>query len=44
MGYMYILICSDASYYTGSTKYLSKRVKKHQSGQGANYTKKYRAL
>lgn len=40
MGYMYILICSDESYYTGSTKFLSRRVKQHQIGKGANYTKK----
>lgn len=40
MGYMYILICADGSYYTGSTKYLEKRLKQHQSGKGANFTKK----
>lgn len=37
---MYILICADGSYYTGSTKYLEKRLKQHQSGNGANFTKK----
>jgi putative endonuclease len=40
MGYMYILLCSDGTYYTGSTKYLAKRLRQHQSGEGANYTKK----
>ncbi|MBM9591248.1 GIY-YIG nuclease family protein [Leptospira sp. 201903075] len=40
MGYMYILICSDGSYYTGSTKYLERRLRQHQSGKGANFTKK----
>ncbi|MCG6151397.1 GIY-YIG nuclease family protein [Leptospira bandrabouensis] len=40
MSYMYILICADGSYYTGSTKYLEKRLKQHQSGKGANFTKK----
>ncbi|TGK49505.1 GIY-YIG nuclease family protein [Leptospira bouyouniensis] len=40
MGYMYILVCSDGSYYTGSTKYLSKRIDQHQRGEGSNYTKK----
>jgi hypothetical protein len=40
MGYMYILICSDGSYYTGSTKYLKLRINQHRSGEGANYTKK----
>nr|WP_232373971.1 GIY-YIG nuclease family protein [Leptospira chreensis] len=37
---MYILICSDGSYYTGSTKYLERRLRQHQSGKGANFTKK----
>ncbi len=39
-GYMYILECSDGTYYTGSTKYLEKRLKQHQAGEGANYTAK----
>jgi putative endonuclease len=40
-GYMYILECSDGSYYTGSTKYLEKRLEQHNAGEGANHTKKY---
>ena len=36
---MYILECSDGSYYTGSTKYLDVRFLQHQNGEGANYTK-----
>ena len=40
-GYMYILKCSNSTYYTGSTKYLERRILQHQSGEGANYTKKY---
>ena len=39
-GYMYILECSDASYYTGSTKNLERRLWEHQNSRGANYTKK----
>ena len=39
-GYMYILRCSDDSYYTGSTKYLELRLSQHQRGKGANHTKK----
>ncbi len=39
-GYMYILLCSDDTYYTGSTNNLDIRVKKHQAGEGANYTAK----
>ena len=39
-GYMYILKCSDDTYYTGSTKYLDIRMKQHNEGRGANYTMK----
>jgi len=39
-GYMYILECSDRSYYTGSTKDLLRRFLQHQKGEGANHTKK----
>jgi len=39
-GYMYILLCSDHSYYTGSTKYLELRLEQHQNGEGANHTRK----
>ena len=40
-GYMYILECSNGSYYVGSTINLDKRVKMHQNGLGANHTKKH---
>lgn len=36
---MYILKCSDGTYYTGSTFNIDKRVNEHRSGFGANYTK-----
>lgn len=39
-GWMYILLCSDGSYYTGSTTNLELRMAQHQSGEGANHTKK----
>ena len=39
-GYVYILECSDGSYYTGSTIDLEKRIEEHQDGKGANHTKK----
>lgn len=38
--YMYILECSDGSYYTGSTKDLELRLQQHNEGEGANHTKK----
>ena len=40
-GFMYILECSDGSYYTGSTNNLDLRLLQHQNGEGANHTKKY---
>ena len=39
--YTYILKCSNGSYYVGSTKDLNRRIEQHQSGEGANHTKKY---
>jgi putative endonuclease len=36
---MYILKCSDSSYYTGSTKSIEQRFYQHQIGKGAKYTK-----
>lgn len=39
--YIYLLECSNGSYYTGSTTDLIKRIKEHNSGIGANYTRKH---
>jgi len=39
-GYMYIVLCADGSYYTGSTANLEKRLEQHQHGEGASHTKK----
>ncbi|MCD9855003.1 GIY-YIG nuclease family protein [Epilithonimonas sp. JDS] len=39
-GWMYILRCSDDSYYTGSTNNLELRLIQHQKREGANHTKK----
>lgn len=36
--YMYILGCSDGSFYTGSTTNLRLRLEQHKSGEGAHYT------
>ena len=38
--YMYILKCSNHTYYTGSTKDLNERLAQHQAGEGSNYTAK----
>ncbi len=37
--YMYILQCSNGSFYVGSTKNLNRRLAKHQSGEGSKFTK-----
>ena len=39
-GYLYILLCADGSFYTGSTNDLERRMKEHQAGEGANHTRK----
>lgn len=39
-GYMYMLLCADGSYYTGSTTQLELRLEQHENGTGANYTSK----
>ena len=40
MAWMYILECSDGSYYVGSTRDLEVRLWQHQAGLGAQYTKR----
>ncbi len=40
IGYVYILECSDESFYTGSTIDIEKRLVAHQEGKGANHTRK----
>ena len=37
---MYIVECTDGSYYTGSTTDMVLRLAQHNSGEGANYTRK----
>ena len=39
-GYLYILLCADGSFYTGSTNDLERRLEEHQNGEGANHTRK----
>ena len=39
MHYTYMLRCKDGTYYTGYTNDLEKRVKAHNDGKGARYTK-----
>jgi putative endonuclease len=44
MFYIYILKCSDNSYYTGHTDSLEKRIAAHQSGLIEGYTKDKRPV
>lgn len=44
MNYVYILECNDNTYYTGWTTNLEKRVKNHNEGLGAKYTKARRPV
>ena len=43
--YVYILLCSDSTYYTGVTSNLEKRIQQHQSGFYTNsYAHKRRPI
>jgi putative endonuclease len=42
--YCYILECADGSYYTGWTTDPERRVKEHNSGRGARYTRARRPV
>ena len=44
MHYAYILKCKDNTYYTGYTNNLEKRLKAHNEGKGAKYTKARRPV
>lgn len=44
MNYTYIVKCSDGSLYTGWTNDLEKRIKAHNDGKGAKYTKSRRPV
>ncbi len=37
--YVYILECSDMTYYTGITTNIERRVSEHETGVGAKYTR-----
>ncbi len=39
MYFCYILECADGTFYTGWTTDLERRVKTHNAGRGAKYTK-----
>ena len=37
--WVYIVECSDGTYYTGSTPNVSLRIERHNLGKGAKYTR-----
>lgn len=39
MNYVYIIECSDGTFYTGWTNNLEKRIDAHSKGIGAKYTR-----
>ena len=44
MNYTYILQCADNTLYCGWTNHLEKRLKAHNEGKGAKYTKARRPV
>ncbi len=42
--YVYIVKCNDGTLYTGWTNNLEKRIKDHNDGKGAKYTKSRRPV
>ena len=44
MNYTYIVKCSDGSLYTGWTTDLDRRIRAHNDGAGAKYTKSRRPV
>ncbi|MGE4273175.1 MAG: GIY-YIG nuclease family protein [Desulfitobacterium sp.] len=39
MYWVYILLCADKTLYTGTTPQLERRIKEHNEGKGAKYTR-----
>lgn len=44
MNYTYVLKCDDGSLYTGWTNNLEKRIRDHNDGRGAKYTRARRPV
>ncbi len=44
MNYTYIVRCRDSSLYTGWTNDLERRMREHNAGKGAKYTKSRRPV
>lgn len=37
--FVYMLLCADGTFYTGTSNDVTKRVKTHNQGKGAKYTR-----
>jgi len=44
MWFLYILECQDGSLYTGITKDIERRLKSHNAGKGARFTRSRRPV
>lgn len=44
MYFVYILLCSDNSFYTGYSDNVEERFLQHKMGRGAKYTKSHKPL
>lgn len=44
MYYIYILLCTGGSFYTGSTNNLEKRFLDHKNGRGGAYTRSHKPI
>ena len=44
MWFIYILECTDGSFYIGSTNNIEQRFKNHIAGKGAKYTKSHKPV
>jgi len=42
--YVYLVVCSDGTYYCGASNNVPKRVKTHNRGKGARYTRTRRPV
>ena len=44
MYYLYILECTDGSFYTGITTEVERRFAEHKAGKGGNYTRAHEVM
>lgn len=44
MWFVYVLLCSDGSLYTGSTNDPDKRFLDHRNGKGGKYTRSHKPI